>query len=94
MINYCEQFCEPNTTVIVTRFGGRLPTEDTIGECADCVRLVRFLCHEVLPTIRRNGYWVPAGTPMELELAAMVDQDGLADRLGELIGEIFGGGAA
>jgi hypothetical protein len=88
-VQFCEQYCEPHTTPIGP--DGRLPTDDTIGECGECGKVTTWLCRDVLPSIRRNGYCVPAGTPIELELAAMREQAGLSVRLAELLGEFLGG---
>lgn len=87
-IAMCEQFCPPNTTPIGP--GGSLPTEETKGECARCAVIMTWLCHDVLPAIRRNGYYVPTGTPVEAELQAMIDQQGWSDQLAELLGDAAG----
>jgi hypothetical protein len=89
-VQFCAQYCEPNTTIIGP--GGRLPTEHTVGECAECVQVTRWLCHDVLPSIRRSGYYVPAGTPVEAELRAMVEQRGASNQILELLREFLGGG--
>lgn len=80
---YCEQFCAPNTTLIEA--GGELPTTATIGECAECVTIRSWLCREVLPTIRRTGYYVPDGASLEDELRAMIEQHGWAPILDEVL---------
>jgi hypothetical protein len=88
-VQFCEQFCEPNTTPIGP--DGTPGTEDWKGECGQCAMVMTWLCRDVLPGIRKHGYYVAAGSPIEVELAAMQQQAGLSDRLAELLAEFLGG---
>jgi hypothetical protein len=61
----CEQFCtEPIGP------DGKPGTEDSRAFCATCLRVVDFLCDEVLPAIRRHGYYAPPDAGVDTEFAA------------------------
>ncbi|GAA1229601.1 hypothetical protein GCM10009676_10260 [Prauserella halophila] len=86
---YCEQWCPPGTMPVVPGDGGRIGDEDTVTSCASCETVTDWLCHDVLPSIRRHGYYVPAGTSLEAEFDAMVQQGDLRSQAKELLEGIF-----
>jgi hypothetical protein len=68
-------------------------TEDTKAMCPSCMVKLSWLCGEVLPAIRRQGYWTPTGATAEQELAAIIGQAGLRETQHELITSLLGPGA-
>lgn len=85
----CEMFCtEP--------IG---PDGDPGGEenkacCSTCEEKLKFVCGEVLPSIRKHGYYVPPGASPEQELAAMTDQADLGSSAVSLLDSLLGEGAS
>lgn len=61
------------------------PGSDWKSTCRSCEVALKWLCGEFLPSIRKFGYWSPPGAGPELELAAIVDQDGLRNRMREAL---------
>lgn len=88
MTAYCQQWCPPNTTLIGP--DGNQPTTETVGECGKCRRITRWLSREVLPSIRRHGYYAPTGSALEVEMQAMIAQDGLRGELNEGLRDLLG----
>ncbi|OLT46973.1 hypothetical protein BJF85_00490 [Saccharomonospora sp. CUA-673] len=56
--------------------------------CAECTRVGRWLYHEVLPSIRKNGYYSPEGADVDSEFYAMQQQAGLRDKMRLLLSDI------
>lgn len=77
---YCEQFCTkpvgPN---------GFVGTADSRACCPACKQLVHWLSHDVLPSIRRHGYYAGPGANLDDELRAMLGQRDWRNVLGELM---------
>jgi hypothetical protein len=76
----CEQFC---TNPIGP--DGEPGTEDFRACCPACRRLVDLLADEVLPAIRRHGYWSPPTADVDDELRALIDQAGFRAELRDLL---------
>lgn len=92
MTVHCEMWCEPDTTIVTPGDGGFLGSQEMSASCAHCEKLTHWLCHDVLPSIRRHGYYVPAGTPVDAELAAMISQQPLRGELRDLLKQAFPNG--
>lgn len=62
--------------------------------CPICTKELKFLCREVLPAIRRYGYYSPPGSSVDDEFADFNRQAGFRDSAASLLDDLLGGGAA
>lgn len=85
----CQQFCtEPIGP------DGHPGDEAILACCPTCDEKLSFLCREVMPAIRRDGYYSPAGSTVDDEFADMGRQDGFRPAAVALLDELFGTGSA
>lgn len=79
----CEQFCsEPIGP------DGERGDEDFRSCCPACRVVIDWLCDEVLPSIRKNGYYAPPEADVDAEFAAMKEQAKLRPQLRELLSDL------
>lgn len=65
------------------------PGDDELrAMCPACRATQRWLTRNVIPAIRRHGYYAPPGTTAEQELAAMAEQWGFAPTLDRLLRDL------
>ena len=94
----CETFCTEPLDIDADP-----PQEDWKNMCSACAVKLHHLCHEVLPAIRRGGYYAPPDATADDELRALAAQeqarprmrealrflDGVATTDGRTLGEIW-----
>lgn len=61
------------------------PTDGFKNMCTACTVKLHHLCHEVLPAIRRDGFYAPPAATTDEQLAAMVAQADARPRLREAL---------
>ena len=85
----CEQFCEQPIGP-----DGEAGGEDWKNCCPECREKLTFFCREVLPAIRRDGYYSPPGSSVDDEFGDMTRQAGFRATAGALLDGVLGEGAA
>lgn len=85
----CEQFCEQ--PIGPDGFDGGVENKNC---CPECDEKLTFLCHEVLPAIRRDGYYSPPGSSVDDEFGDMTRQASFRATTASLLDGVLGTGAA
>lgn len=85
----CEQFCTRPIGL-----DGSPGGDGWLAQCLDCTAAVDLICREILPSIRKHGYWSPPGATVEQELGHMQADEGKRERLRQALAGVLGEGFA
>ena len=81
----CEQFC--TDPIGPDGFDGGIDWKNC---CPTCDEKLRFLSHEVMPAIRKHGYYAPADASPEEEVDAIQAQAGFRPAAADLLSHLLG----